>query len=141
VSGAWRGRLAAGALVASVLAAGPATAAGAVGESVTVNPSSGLPDTAAVNVSGSGFTPSVTAAIYECADVGGQMTCSQDPVGQLTTNASGSFSNVTVEVKAVFSGDRGASAECRTSCRVLVEDRVGRAGEASISFSRFQSSK
>jgi len=63
------------------------------------------------------------------------------PLGQVTTNASGSFSNVTVEVKAVFSGDRGASAECRTKCRVLVEDRVGRAGEAAISFSRFQSSK
>jgi len=108
---------------------------------VTVNPNANLADTAAVNVSASGFTPNFTASVYQCADVGQVMTCSADPIRQVPLSGSGTFSNVTTEVKAVFFGEQGANVECRTNCRILVEDPVGRSGQASISFSRFASSK
>jgi hypothetical protein len=134
-------RAAAGAFLASVLALGSTSPAGAVGETVNVNPDSNLPDTASVNISASGFTPNRTVSIFQCADVSQVLTCSQDPVARVATNSSGFFPNTAVQVKAVFVGEGGGNVECRTACRVLVEDDLGHSGEHAISFTRFASSK
>ena len=131
----WRRRAASAALLTTVSIVGFARPAGAI-EQVTVTPDSDLPDTANVNVSGTGFPASRTVYVSQCADVGGVASCT-DPIASGQTNASGNFGPVPATVKATFQTLDGP-VQCKTNCRILVEEpATGRFGERSIAFDTF----
>jgi hypothetical protein len=132
-------RAAGGLLLASGVALGSAGPAAAVGESVTVTPDANLPDTATVNVSGTGFPAHEDLEFYQCVDESTFELCSVEPVGGAITNASGAFGPATATVRAVFQSDFGPT-ECRTGCRIRVEALFFPAtGRDDISFARYSS--
>jgi hypothetical protein len=132
-------RAAGGALLVPAAVLGTAGPAEAIGETVTATPDSNLPDTATVNVSGTGFNPNDDVEFFQCVDDGPFELCSVEPVGGAITNASGAFGPTTATVQAVFRSEFGPT-ECRTGCRLLVQSLTFPAlGQDSISFSRYSS--
>ena len=130
-----RRRAAVGALLASMWALGTARPVHAI-EQVTVTPNSELQDIENVNVSGTGFLANRSVFIYQCADVTGELVCTQNQIAASVTNSSGAFPNTAATVRATFQSDEGP-VQCKTQCRVRVEDSFGNFGERAITFDSY----
>jgi acetyl esterase/lipase len=94
---------------------------------ITVEPSTGLPDAANVTVTGSGFTPHGYAYVNVCAAGGGFDSC--DPQAEVfaTPDANGAFT-VDLGVASSFENWEGEPIDCLAApgCEVRAEDGVRR---------------
>ncbi len=136
---AWRIRPATVALGAIILVGAGISFADTPGTTLTVSPATNLPDNASVNVSGAGFGANVSGFIVQCvpADSMGTDDCSDD-IGLFTTNASGTFGPVPVNVTRTFLAG-GLQRSCPGTygnCTVFAEVNTFKAQDhATISFS------
>lgn len=98
--------LAAGAAAAATVAV--ATAAPAAAGALSISPSSGLPSSATVSVSGTGYTPSANLYLAECDVTASPGTaCNQASYVVVSTDASGAFGPTNLNVAKTFVGWNG----------------------------------
>ncbi|MEA2704811.1 MAG: Neocarzinostatin family, partial [Actinomycetota bacterium] len=107
---------------------------------VVVTPSSNLPASANVNVSGNGFTANQPGTISECKFNPGLGADECKAIGSFTTNASGNFGPVAVTVTSTYVSSDNTNVNCAVDaaanpCRVQATlNNVFGQQEAPISF-------
>ncbi len=106
---------------------------------VTVTPSTNLPDSANVNVSGNGFAANQPGTISECKFNPGLGADECKDIGSFTTNASGTFGPVPVTVTRTYISSDATNVNCAVDpanpCRVVATlNNVFGQQEAPISF-------
>ncbi|WP_432074157.1 enediyne antibiotic chromoprotein [Streptomyces wuyuanensis] len=130
-------------VLAGVLAVSVPASAAPSAAAVSVTPSSGLSDGAAVTVDASGFGADETLSVSECAGTPGTDTLVCDVAGirQLTTDAAGAGST-TITVQKLFQGQDQAgnpvTVDCATvagGCFIGATNQAQSYATAAISFS------
>jgi len=103
---------------------------------LVVTPNAGLPSSADVEVSGSGFAADQAGEVLECAEASGTIgDCVA--IGSFDTDADGNFGPVTVTVEHTYLSTGGTHVDCLPDDTCVVATSLDLSTVAPISFSAF----
>jgi hypothetical protein len=101
---------------AAALLCSLAVASGAAAQTISVDPSTNLPDFAVVNVSGSGWDLNQPGSVLECK--AGVFACT-DVIGSFATTGTGTFGPIAASVTRVFTDIQNGSPHHAYDCEVV----------------------